>query len=296
MNRTSQSWQISDIHIAHNIIDYDAPTIQDVKNETEFVRMHFGLSGSYDFSCKQLNSSFSLSGHHHNIMYTDGLEMTIHNKSSRIETFGINFDTEAFIKIGQNGNAILQRFTDQIISKKNTILSPKWKTNNIRIQGVISEILNCSYPDQLRDLFLLSKSIELLVLQAAMYEKKDGNQFIKSKKDQQNLIASKEIITKNLQNPPTIIELSKLVGINEYKLKKGFKELFGTTIYGYIHRCRMDLAKRLLMDSDQSIKSIAFEAGYSSPQHFSNSFKKEFGVTPNSVRINPDVVIHGKKK
>lgn len=94
-----------------------------------------------------------------------------------------------------------------------------------------------------------------------------------------------------LHNPPTIIALSKLIGINEYKLKKGFKELFGTTIFGYIHQNRMTLAKSLLLDTTKSVKEVAYQIGYSSPQHFSNAFKKEFGVTPNSIRKNPDSAI-----
>ena len=105
------------------------------------------------------------------------------------------------------------------------------------------------------------------------------------------LIEAKELLNTRIDNPPTIVELSKLTGINEYKLKKGFKELFGTTIFGYIHHSRMSLAKRLLLGTDKSAKEIAYETGYSSPQHFSNAFKKQFGITPNNVRNNPDAAI-----
>jgi len=167
-------------------------------------------------------------------------------------------------------------------------LSSNWRTNNFKIQQVINEIIHCSYKDELKHLFLLSKSIELLVLQAELYEKRSDNQYIKSEQDRRKLIETKELLLLRIDNPPTIVELSKLIGINEYKLKKGFKELFGTTIYGYIHDCRMTLAKRLLLGTSKSAKEIAYDTGYSSPQHFSNAFKKKFGVTPNSVRIAPD--------
>lgn len=274
--------------LSHSVIDYTSSGKNIAKNDTEYVRLHFGLQGSYEFSFRQLNASFDLSGHHNNIMYSDGLEIEVLNKSQRIETFGINFTTDSFVEIAQNGNDVLKRFSDKVLNKENTILSHDWKTNNFRIQQVIQEILYCSYSDELRDLFLLSKSIELLVLQADQYDQQTAKAFIKKKSDKQKLIEAKEILTSRMENPPTIIELSKLVGLNEYKLKKGFKELFGTTVFGFIHKSRMSLAQRLLLGTDKSAKEIAYEAGYGSPQHFSKAFKKEFGMTPNSIRNTPD--------
>ncbi len=290
-NRTTKAWELSNIQITHNLVEYHSYDKIKSINDTNCIRLHFGLQGSYDFSFTQLNSSFSLSGHHNNIMYSDGLEIEVHNKSKRIETFGINFNTDTFIEIGQNGNEPLKRFTDKVINHKDAILSKDWKTNNFKIQQVIKEIINCTYQNELKDLFLLSKSIELLVLQADLYEQHSTNQFIKTKNDKHKLIEAKEILTNHIDNPPTIIELSKIVGINEYKLKKGFKELFGITTFGYIHGIRMSLAKKLLLGSDKTAQEIAYETGYGSPQHFSKAFKNTFGVSPNSIRNNPDDTI-----
>ena len=293
-HRTNKTWELDRIFISHNVIDYRSFEKQKTINDTEFVRLHFGLQGSYDFNFRQLNSSYSLSGHHNNIMYSNGLEIEVWNKSKRIETFGINFTTKSFIEIGQNGNEPLKRLTDNVVNRKNAILSPYWKTNNFKIQQVINEILHCAYTDELKDLFLLSKSIELLVLQAEIYGQEKESQFIKTEKDKKKLIEAKELLSMKLDQPPTIVELSKLVGINEYKLKKGFKELFGTTIFGYIHNHRMNLAKKLLLGTDKSAKEIAYEAGYNSPQYFSNVFKKKFGITPNSIRNAPDFAMEEK--
>lgn len=292
-NRITRTWELNNIQISHNLMEYHTFGKIKSENDTNCVRLHFGLQGSYDFSFTQLNSSFSLSGHHNNIMYSDGLEIEVHNKSKRIETFGINFTTETFIEIGQNGNEPLKRFTENVINGKSTILSNEWKTNNFKIQQVIHEILNCSYKDELKDLFLLSKSIELLVLQAEVYNQETQSQFIKTRKDKEKLIEAKELLVNRIDNPPTIVELSKLIGINEYKLKKGFKELFGTTVFGYIHNSRMSMAKRLLLGTGKTAQEIAYETGYSSPQHFSTAFKNTFGVSPNSIRSNPDIAMKG---
>jgi len=290
-NTVSTSWELNNIQISHNILEYHSFDKIRTTNKSNHVRLHFGLHGSYDFSFAQLNSSFSLSGHHNNIMYSDGLEIEVYNTSKRIETFGINFNTDTFIEIGQNGNEPLKRFTEKVLNRKNAILSNEWKTNNFKIQQVINEIINCTYKEELKELFLLSKSIELLVLQAETYEQEDQSQFIKTRRDKEKLIEAKELLISRIDNPPTIVELSKLIGINEYKLKKGFKELFGTTIFGYIHNIRMSMAKKLLLGTDKTAKEIAFEAGYSSPQHFSTAFKKKFGIAPNSIRKTPNSAI-----
>ncbi|MEE9363132.1 MAG: AraC family transcriptional regulator [Cellulophaga sp.] len=287
----SKSWELDKIHISHNVINYSSLGVNESKNDSEYVRLHFGLQGAYDFKFAQLNSSFQLSGHHNNIMYSDGLEIQVTNKTERIETFGINFATESFVEIAKNGNDPLKRLAEKVMNRENAILSPEWKTNNFKIQSVINEIIHCQYSKELKDLFLLSKSIELLVLQAELYNEKKNQNYIKSKKDKIKLIEAKELLTARIENPPTLSELSKLVTLNEYKLKRGFKELFGTTVFGYIHKTRMDLAKRLLLGTSKTAKEIAYETGYGSPQHFSKAFKEQFGIPPNSIRNVPDSTI-----
>jgi AraC-like DNA-binding protein len=290
--RTSNLWKLNKLQISHNIIDYNSLGLNTSKNETEFVRLHFGLQGAYDFKFTQLNASYQLSGHHNNILYSDGLEIAVGNKSKRIETFGINFNTDFFIEIAQNGNESLKRLAEKVINKENAILSPEWKTNNFKIQSVINEIIHCPYSEGLKDLFLLSKSIELLVLQAELYEHQGNKAYIKDDNDRKKLLEAKELLTARIDNPPTLSELSKLVSLNEYKLKKGFKELNGTTVFGYIKHIRMNLAKTLLLETTKTAKEIAYETGYGSPQHFSKAFKEQFGIAPKSIRNFPDSTIY----
>ncbi|MFC5044754.1 helix-turn-helix transcriptional regulator [Aquimarina hainanensis] len=285
---TTQKWELEGISISHNIIHFTSLEKHRSVNELEAVRLHFGLKGDYDFSSQKLQTAHTFTGHHNNIMYSDGLDLEVCAKSKQIETFGVNFTPDSFVQIAQHGNDALKRLVENVIDKKNAVLSDEWRPNSFKIHQVINEILHCRFGGELKKLFLLSKSIELLVLQAALYEAKTSNTFIKTNTDKRKLFEAKEILTDQLGEPPTIYQLSKLVALNEYKLKKGFKELFGTTIFGYIHHNRMCIAQRLLLDTQKSAKEIAYEIGYSSPQHFSKAFKKEFGKTPDSIRRSPD--------
>ncbi|BAQ63889.1 AraC family transcriptional regulator [Geminocystis sp. NIES-3709] len=90
---------------------------------------------------------------------------------------------------------------------------------------------------------------------------------------------------KNLQNLPSLKDLSRQLFINECKLKSGFKQLFKTTIYGYLHHKRMVYAHSLLTQKKMKVTDVAHMCGYASLPSFSKAFKKYFGVNPKFDRI-----------
>ena len=286
---TVTDWYCDDIRLTHTITRYDKPDKVVAGNDTDVVRLHFGLKGDYAFSHKQLNRSFDLIGGHHNIMYSKGFEIEIQPKAAAIETFGIQFPKALFMEFTQSGNEHLQRFCEHMLAGRSALLSENWGPIDAATQQVIGQIMNCRFSGQLKKLFLLSKSIELLVLSAEAYnyaaDKKDL--FIKNKTDKEKIIAVRDLINERLNDPPGLSEIAQLVGLNEYKLKRGFKETFNATVFEYLTGQRLQLANQYLLDTRKTSAEIAYELGYSTPQHFNNAFKKKFGVTPNSVRINP---------
>ncbi|MTI29304.1 hypothetical protein, partial [Xanthovirga aplysinae] len=141
----SKKWELDNISIAHTTVHYHTFGSHYSKNDSDFVRLHFGLSGDYRFHYRQLNASFNLSGPHNNIMYSKGLELEVLIKSKRIETFGVNFKTSSFLDIAQNGNDSLKRLAEKVERKENSILSSNWKPKNFKIEQVINEIINCSF-------------------------------------------------------------------------------------------------------------------------------------------------------
>jgi len=287
--RTSVIWQCDDIRMGHAVSLCNGYSSFAASNNTDVVRLHFGLKGDYKFTYKQLNKCFDLAGGHHNMMYSKGFDIVVENKTLEMETFGIQFPTELFIKFTQNAGEPLQSFTEKILAGKNVMLSDNWGSINPAIQHVIQQIIHCKYAGELKKLFLLSKSIELLVLCAEAYrtaaEKKDA--FIKNKTDKEKIIAVRDLVNERLHCPPNLSEIAKAVGLNEYKLKRGFKETFNTTVFGYLTEQRLHLAQQYLRDTSKTAAEVSYELGYATPQHFNNAFKKRFGITPYSVRNNP---------
>jgi len=88
----------------------------------------------------------------------------------------------------------------------------------------------------------------------------------------------------DIQNPPSLMDLARQVGINDYKLKSGFRQIFGTTVFGYLQTCRMERAKQLLAEQQLSIAAIAHVVGYASQSRFCHAFKQRYGMTPIACR------------
>jgi AraC-like DNA-binding protein len=102
--------------------------------------------------------------------------------------------------------------------------------------------------------------------------------------DRDKFFRAKEILEQRLQNPPSLHELSLMIGTNECKLKSGFKALFGTTVFGYLFDNRMRLARQYLSDTSKPIQEIADLVGYEHQSHFSTAFKRKFCVSPQEYR------------
>lgn len=153
------------------------------------------------------------------------------------------------------------------------------------MQTVLHQIVH--YPCQgiTQKLYLESKVLELIALrleQSMQDSSSPKSRTILRSSDVDCIYQAKEILLKNWQHPPSLIDLARQVGLNDYKLKAGFREVFGTTVFGYLHLYRMEQAQRLLSQRQMSIREVGQYLGYSNPRCFADAFKKQFGVTPRA--------------
>ncbi len=290
--RDSATWEVDGIRMGHAISKFHALTeFSATSAMTDMVRLHIGLRGNYSFRCRQLDTTFDLIGGHHNILYSKDFEMTVYNRTLELETFGVQFPKDSFLRFTAGANDLLKRFADRVTGGEPVILTEDWGAVDPAIHQVIDQILYHRYAGDLQRLFLLSKSIELLVCCAEACEQAARIQrtstFLRSTADKEKIIAARDLVNARIDSPPSLSEVARTVGLNEYKLKRGFKETFQTTVFGYLTAQRLQLARRYLLDTQKTAAEIAFELGYSTPQHFNNAFRKYFGHTPDSVRKNP---------
>jgi len=147
---------------------------------------------------------------------------------------------------------------------------------------IIDEIQNCQLQGELKTIYIQSKSLELLHTELSKLETKE-NKILLDDYDKEAIYKAKEILIQNMQNPPSIIELAKLVHINEFKLKVGFKEIFQTSPYKLLLKYKLNEAKNILQTGEYNINEVANLIGYKYASNFTNAFFKEFGILPKEL-------------
>lgn len=149
---------------------------------------------------------------------------------------------------------------------------------------VFDEILYCDVKGPARRLYLESKVLELL---SRMIDRLEETERASSPRlyqaDVDRLERSRQLLLARLQAPPTLPELARQAGLNEAKLKAGFRSLFGTSVFAYLRAQRMREARRLLRAREGNVSEIAYRVGYANPSKFATAFRKHFGVAPSEV-------------
>lgn len=153
------------------------------------------------------------------------------------------------------------------------------------IRRIALEIVNCQYCDCVKRVYLEGKILELLAvyMDETILEKGVSQSSISlSLADLEALHRAKKILDNNIANPPPLTELAKQVFLNSYKLKVGFKELFGTTVHGYVINNRLEMSRVLLDEKKLRVMDAALLVGYSDASHFAEKFREKYGINPSA--------------
>lgn len=146
--------------------------------------------------------------------------------------------------------------------------------------ATVRAMLSSRYTGAARALFLESCALALLAAQIDAQEKtaaRDGRTFAKTK-----MVEARAFLDETLAAPPSILELARIVGVNDFKLKRDFKASFGVTIFGYVRQRRMELAACNL-NAGMSVAAAARTAGYECPRCFADAFRRCFGILPSRM-------------
>ena len=151
-----------------------------------------------------------------------------------------------------------------------------------RTRTTLEGLLNQNYGGNLRNIFVNAQTQMLLLYSLDNLQEKEegGNRFLKNEADREKITRAREILLEKIGEPITIRTLSKKVAMNECYLKRGFKEMFGTTIFEFYQSQRMEHAKYLLYEKGLTVTEVSLMLGYSSISHFSTAFKKHTGLKP----------------
>lgn len=154
---------------------------------------------------------------------------------------------------------------------------------------VLEQIIHCPYEGAVRRIFLEAKAMELIAskldrLNPAIHEQ-ENNSYLKAG-DIDRIHFAGELLSKNLQTPPNIVELAKELGVSRTKLYNDFNSFYGTSPIEYLRIRRIEKARTLVKDRKLNMTQIAYSLGYSSSSHFAKAFREYFGMPPSRYRQN----------
>lgn len=151
------------------------------------------------------------------------------------------------------------------------------------MRAAVHQILNCPYALPLKRVYLEGKALELIshtMIDLIPSSSDEAGYGELQPEDLERIHQAEKVLTQNLDEPPTLSELARCVGLNKNKLNRGFHQIFGTSAYNHLRVLRLEKARDLLETRQKSVTETAFDVGYNHQQNFSRAFKNYFGTTP----------------
>ncbi len=263
---------------AEDLILFDDPM------PSETVNINLQLSGIMHTTFPGLDHNLNMQHSTHNLVYIpEAGDMHQIPGNQTLSLFHISIDKNFFIDaIGQN-DLWSNNACEALIKNRAFSGIPGTLKITPYMKQLIHSIHRSEATGVMRNLLIQSRVFELISLQIAQFTQGNKTNTI-SKEDNEKLHLLKLYLDEHFLSDLNLTQLSLISLLNEFKLKNGFKQLFGTTVFSYIRNLRMHYAKRLLTDTNLSIDEIANITGYEHSQHFATAFKKHFSLTPSAIR------------
>ncbi|MEL6441583.1 MAG: AraC family transcriptional regulator [Cyanobacteria bacterium J06621_8] len=253
-----------------------------IRKPEAWISREFGFHLSGDRFCKCDRENFVQWGY-----YERDNELLYHSKEP-IQKMDIHLESAA--ELSQSVKEILEELptsTRQRIRNRNLIEDIDRINPAMRL--ALRQIISCPFQGKTRQIYLESKCLELISLKLEQLKQSDQltekSSSLKSD-DFERIHFAKAILTANFNNPPSLTKLARQVGLNDCTLKRGFREVFGTTAFSYLQAYRLEQARLLLLETQLSVTVIAHTVGYKNASAFGRAFRKKFGVNPKSFQDN----------
>jgi AraC-like DNA-binding protein len=263
----NQQWSIDDVGIMVYHYAKSAPG-------ENYLELKFCVSGN--MYCRQKDTECS--------MCKAGLSRNCSDKISSVDVLSFKFSPallSQFVKPRHSSNTL----SEDILNFRRNSSFTKILPLCGKTRTVIESLLNHNYTDSLENIYI-NAQMQMLLLYSmdCMVGEKEVDvvncKFLANEADRDKIVKAREVLIQHIGEPITIKELSRKVAINECYLKKGFKEMFGATIFDFYQSQRMEHARYLLYEKGLSVTDVSMMLGYSSISHFSTAFKKHTGLKP----------------
>lgn len=254
------------------------------QNWMPMIELNFMLTGTvgiiYD---DQLPATRMTTGDHQLLFNPSGEETSqvMHGGSHRL--FSAHLLPDYMVGLFAGYLPELMPLAEKIAGKKPFVLRSPSKALSRDFKYFFTTFWDAPLVSGLGKLYFDAKILDLLCRQCELligHQPKDSQI---SKTDLEKVYHAQSLVLGQVEDPLSLSALSRLCGLNEFKLKKYFKQVFGTTVFGMLQEERLKAACCLIKEGEKNISQIAYKLGYAHPQHFHRAFKKRFGFTPTEL-------------
>jgi AraC family transcriptional activator of pyochelin receptor len=152
-----------------------------------------------------------------------------------------------------------------------------------RLRYLLDTLWDTPVPLGLKRLHYEALVLELVAQQCALWLPPGPALLPFGAPERDKLHYARALLLRHLSEPPSLAVLARECQLNEFSLKRGFRQLFGTSVGQFVQTERLEQARHLLLGGGRTVTEIAYELGYAHPQHFHRAFKKQFGCPPKQL-------------
>ena len=255
------------------------------KLDASYIQFHFCISGSITFNYNKGAYNLKLDEGKFLTLYNPEKHLTIDASAAKnSKVISVLIPIVEFHKLFSSSSSDIPFFENKSLNQKH--YSENLISNSILI--VLNQIIKNDMDNSTRSLLYKAKIYELFSLIFKKTKEIDLDQcpFLNNDENLKKIAKAKDVILKDIKNPPSLIELSKTIDLSLKNLKKGFKEIYGKPVYKYLFDFKMERAKQLLSNGNLNVNEVSYDLGYSSSSHFIAAFKKKYGITPRTFTNN----------
>ena len=254
------------------------------QNWKPMVELNFMLSGSVGLAYdSELPEAIITEGDHQILFNPSGEETNrvLHRGTHRLFSAHLLPDYMAGLFSGYLPE--LSPFAEKITKGEPFVLHSRSKAINSCFKYFFTTFWDAPSARDLGKLYFDAKILDLLCQQCDLLTGQQPKEIKIPKSDLEKVNHARNLVLERLKDPLSMSSISLLCGLNEFKLTKYFKQVFGTTVFGLLQEERLKASRFLIKEGEKNISQIAYELGYAHPQHFQRAFKKRFGLTPTEL-------------
>ena len=253
--------------------------------DKKHIQFHFCVKGFSKFQFNDGRYAFPVSSNNSILLYNPVQELPINallNPNSLVISILISI---------KKFHSLFSNQADQIsFLNKDNIGNKFYKEKKLEpmMSVVLNQMVQLSVHESMHNLYLRAKVFELMSLYFNRSKEMDVEQcpFLVDDKNIKKIRLAKEIIISRMIEPPSLIDLASEVEISLKKLKEGFKQVYGASVFVFLLDYKMQVSKTLLSSGNYNVNEVALKVGYSTATHFINAFKKKFGTTPKKYLMS----------